>query len=131
MVTSVHGRSLINQSVVSLLKAHRFARQIDDVELPLEETLPLLQQLAELNLGAASIDLARLNMRYKDQLATGAKPLEEFLRAELADVVDRSGIRRTHQYRRGPVRIRPDRPAAGADHDRALRAAGTACGCAP
>jgi glyceraldehyde 3-phosphate dehydrogenase len=95
VVTSVHGRSLINQSVVSLLKAHRFARQIDDVELPLEETLPLLQTLAELNLGAASIDLARLNMRYNAQPATEAKParpLEAFLRTELADVVDRHGF---------------------------------------
>ena len=45
VLTSIHGRSLINQSVISLLKAHRFARQIDDVELPVEETLPLLQVL--------------------------------------------------------------------------------------
>src|SRR5680860_503512 len=65
VVTSVHGRSLVNQSVVSLLKAHRFARQVDEVELPLDETLPLLQALCTLGLGAASIDLARLSAAYK------------------------------------------------------------------
>lgn len=93
VVTSVYGRSLINQSVVDLLKAHRWARQIDDVELPLEETLPMLQILDQLNLGAASIDLARLSLRFKAQKADGEHDnLENFLRTELADVVDRQGI---------------------------------------
>jgi glyceraldehyde 3-phosphate dehydrogenase len=90
VVTSIHGRSLINQSVVSLLKAHRFARQIDEVELPVDETLPLLQALVTLQLGAASIDLARLNARYKE--AGAGQPLEAFLRTELADVVERFGF---------------------------------------
>ncbi|NYE94569.1 glyceraldehyde 3-phosphate dehydrogenase [Psychromicrobium silvestre] len=88
VVTGVYGRSLINQSVMGLLKAHRWARQIDDVELSLEETLPLLRALTELNLGAASIDLAKLNLRLKAQ----EQPLETFLRTELADVVDQQGI---------------------------------------
>ena len=65
VVTSVYGRSLINKSVVGVLKAHRFARHIADVELPLEETLPVLQALCTLRLGAASIDLARLGLAYK------------------------------------------------------------------
>ncbi|TFB50308.1 glyceraldehyde-3-phosphate dehydrogenase [Cryobacterium tagatosivorans] len=89
VVTSVHGRSLVNQSVVGLLKAHRFARQVDDVELPLEETLPLLEALCTLGLGAASIDLARLGAAYKADNA--GRTLAEFLREELAEVVDRWG----------------------------------------
>jgi len=89
VVTSVHGRSLINQSVVSLLKAHRFARQIDEVELPLAETLPLLQALSTLDLGPASIDLARLNAAYK--LDGTDRSLDAFLREELADVVEQRG----------------------------------------
>ncbi|MGO4383460.1 glyceraldehyde-3-phosphate dehydrogenase [Specibacter sp. RAF43] len=88
VVTSIHGRSLINQSVISLLKAHRFARQIDDVELPVQETLPLLESLVTLQLGAASLDLARLNAHFK---ASGGSDLEAFLRTELADIVDRYG----------------------------------------
>lgn len=89
VVISVYGRSLINQSVVGLLKAHRFARQIDNVELPLEETLPVLQVLSTLDLGPASIDLARLGVRFRKEGA--GRSLEEFLRAELADVVGGHG----------------------------------------
>ena len=65
VVTSVYGRPLVNRSVIDILKAHRFARQIDEVELPVSETFPLLQALTELELGAASIDLARLSLKYK------------------------------------------------------------------
>ncbi|TFC52366.1 glyceraldehyde-3-phosphate dehydrogenase [Cryobacterium sp. TMT1-21] len=90
VVTSVHGRGLVNQSVVGLLKAHRFARHIDDAELPLGETLPLLQALSTLRLGAASIDVARLAMAYK--LEGAGQSLDGFLREQLADVVERQGI---------------------------------------
>ncbi len=89
VVISVYGRSLINQSVVGILKAHRFARQIDNVELPLEETLPVLQVLSTLDLGPASIDLARLGVRFRQD--GDGRSLEEFLRAELADVVGGHG----------------------------------------
>ncbi|GAB3561776.1 glyceraldehyde-3-phosphate dehydrogenase [Spelaeicoccus albus] len=89
VVVSIHGRSLINQSVISILKAHRFARQIDEVELPLAETLPILQTLAGLELGQASIDIARLNGRFHDDGA--GRTLEEFLRDELSDIIGQSG----------------------------------------
>ncbi len=89
VVTSVYGRSLVNQSVIGLLKAHRFARQIDDVELPLEDTLPVLQTLATLDLGAASIDLARLSAAYRN--AGAGRSLEQYLRDELAPVIGRQG----------------------------------------
>lgn len=88
VIANVHGRSLINKSPYDLLKAHRFARHIDGVELPLAETLPLLQTLAELELGAASIDVARLNAKFK---ASDSQNLEEFLRDELAEIIGRSG----------------------------------------
>ncbi|MDH6237495.1 glyceraldehyde-3-phosphate dehydrogenase [Cryobacterium sp. CG_9.6] len=90
VVTSVFGRGLNNKSVIGLLKAHRFARHIADVELPLEETLPILQTLRRLNLGAASIDLARLAIAYRQD--ADERSLEEFLRAQLADIVDQHGL---------------------------------------
>ncbi|UKA61348.1 glyceraldehyde-3-phosphate dehydrogenase [Arthrobacter sp. FW306-04-A] len=89
VVTSIHGRSLINKSSMNILKAHRFARRMSKDELLLEETAPLLNTLAELELGAAAIDIARLNEKYKAE-APGT-PLEDFLRAELAEVVGRRG----------------------------------------
>ena len=38
----LHSRSLVNKSVVSILKTHRFARQIAGEELSVTETLPFL-----------------------------------------------------------------------------------------
>ncbi|MFO7689654.1 MAG: glyceraldehyde-3-phosphate dehydrogenase [Cryobacterium sp.] len=90
VVTSVYGRSLINKSVVGLLKAHRFARHIADVELPLEETLPILQALTTLNLGAASLDLARLALAFRS--CEPEVTLIDFLREELAPLVDQHGL---------------------------------------
>lgn len=89
VVTSIHGRSLINKSSMNILKAHRFARRMSKDELLLEETAPLLNTLAGLELGAAAIDIARLNEKYKAE-APGT-PLEDFLRAELAGIVGRRG----------------------------------------
>ena len=51
VVTSIHGRSLVNKSTMNILKAHRFARRVDKDELLLEETAPLLNILARLELG--------------------------------------------------------------------------------
>jgi glyceraldehyde 3-phosphate dehydrogenase len=61
----LHSRSLVNKSVVSILKTHRFARMIEGEELSVVETFPFLQAIAELDLGAAKIDLALLLAAYK------------------------------------------------------------------
>jgi glyceraldehyde 3-phosphate dehydrogenase len=89
VVTSIHGRSLINKSTMSILKAHRFARRMSKEELRLEETAPLLEALTKLELGAAAIDVARLVEKYRVE-GSGAT-LDEFLRAELAEVVGKRG----------------------------------------
>ena len=88
VVTGIHGRQLVNQSAIDILKAHRFARQIDEIELPIAETLPLVQAMTTLDLGASSIDLARLNNKFKK---SGSTDLESFLREELSDVVGKKG----------------------------------------
>ncbi|WP_281274796.1 glyceraldehyde-3-phosphate dehydrogenase [Arthrobacter crusticola] len=89
VVTSIHGRSLINKSTMNILKAHRFARRISTEELRLEDTLPMLEILSRLDLGAAAIDIARLRSKY--DLEGGSRSLEDFLRGELADVVGKGG----------------------------------------
>ncbi|AMM34495.1 Glyceraldehyde-3-phosphate dehydrogenase [Sinomonas atrocyanea] len=89
VVMSVYGRALTNRSTLEILKAHRFARRVSKEELPLEETAPLLTALSQLELGAADIDIALLNQRFRD--GGGACGLEEFLRRELADVVGKRG----------------------------------------
>ena len=89
VIVNIHGRSLIRNSPMEILKAHRFARRISEDELPLEETAPILNSLAQLELGAAEIDIALLNQKFK-KTVTGAT-LEEFLRAELSDLLGKRG----------------------------------------
>ncbi|MFE6686873.1 glyceraldehyde-3-phosphate dehydrogenase [Streptomyces sp. NPDC057743] len=61
----LHSRSLVNKSVVSILKTHRFARQIAGEELSVTETLPFLQALTTLDLGPAQIDIGMLAATYR------------------------------------------------------------------
>ncbi|MGW0998433.1 glyceraldehyde-3-phosphate dehydrogenase [Streptomyces sp. NPDC002520] len=61
----LHSRSLVNKSVVSILKTHRFARQIAGEELSVTETMPFLQALTTLDLGPSQIDLGLLAETYK------------------------------------------------------------------
>ncbi|NGO74373.1 glyceraldehyde-3-phosphate dehydrogenase [Streptomyces sp. YC504] len=61
----LHSRSLVNKSVVSLLKTHRFVRQIAGEELSVTETLPFLEALTTLDLGPSQIDIGRLAEEYR------------------------------------------------------------------
>ncbi len=89
VVTSIHGRSLINKSTMNILKAHRFARRLSTEELRLEDTAPLLKILTGLDLGAAAIDIARLRLKFDSE--GGGRPLEDFVREELSDIVGKGG----------------------------------------
>ena len=87
VVTSIYGRSLINRSVIQILKAHRFARhrQADESELSVHETFAVLKEMSSLKLGAASVDLGKLVVKFK---ADGnGRAIEQFVRDELATVV--------------------------------------------
>ncbi|HYQ39653.1 MAG TPA: glyceraldehyde-3-phosphate dehydrogenase [Pseudomonas sp.] len=89
VVTSIYGRGLIKRSVIGILKAHRFARQIDDAELSVHDTFPILQVLSTLELGAASVDLGRMAVKFKQE--GNGRSVEQFVREELADVVGKQG----------------------------------------
>ncbi|WP_022890819.1 glyceraldehyde-3-phosphate dehydrogenase [Agromyces italicus] len=92
VVTSIHGRRLINRSAVELLKAHRFARQAGDEELDLVDTMRVLEVLREIAPGPASVDVARIVGRYADAVGEGdARELVDFVRAELAPVIAEAG----------------------------------------
>ncbi|MGW5318111.1 glyceraldehyde-3-phosphate dehydrogenase [Nocardia thailandica] len=81
----LHSRSLVNKSVISILRTHRFARQIEGEELSVDETLPFLQALSHLDLGPCKVDLGRLVTAYR---AEGAgRSVAEFTAATLAEVI--------------------------------------------
>lgn len=95
----LHSRSLVNKSVVSILKTHRFARQIAGEELSVTETLPFLQALTTLDLGPSQIDIALLAETYRTddrglsveeftaEAVAGATGADKIERREPRDVV--------------------------------------------
>ncbi|GAA1199503.1 glyceraldehyde 3-phosphate dehydrogenase [Kitasatospora gansuensis] len=81
----LYSRSLVNKSVVSILKTHRFARQIAGGELSVTETLPFLRALTSLDLGPSQIDLGMLAATYKND--TRGLTVEEFTAEAVAGAV--------------------------------------------
>ncbi|MEV6253115.1 glyceraldehyde-3-phosphate dehydrogenase [Nocardia sp. NPDC051911] len=82
----LHSRSLVNKSVISILRTHRFARQIEGEELSVDETLPFLRVLSELDLGPCKIDLGQLVMTYRAD--DRGLSIREFTAAVLAEVTN-------------------------------------------
>jgi len=87
VVASIYGRALINQSVINILKAHRFVRQVEAEELSVHDTYPILEVLDRLNLGQAHIDVGKLANQYNK--VRDSQSLEDFLREAVEPVVDR------------------------------------------
>ncbi len=84
VVTSIFGRPIINRSVIDILKAHKFARQIEDNGLSVRETYPVLTVLGGLDLGPARIDIGKLAAGYR---TVGAgQSLEEYITEQVAPV---------------------------------------------
>ncbi|MGW3953648.1 glyceraldehyde-3-phosphate dehydrogenase [Streptomyces sp. NPDC004752] len=92
-------RSLVNKSVVSILKTHRFARQIAGEELSVTETMPFLHALTALDLGPSQIDIGMLAAKYRSderglsvaaftaEAVAGATGANKLARREGRDVV--------------------------------------------
>lgn len=85
VVTSIFGRLLVNVTDIDIIKSHRYARRVVEKELPLEQTLPVLRELVEMNLGTASIDIGSLASRYNKD--SEGLTLREYLERELAEVI--------------------------------------------
>lgn len=80
VVMSVHGRSLVGRSPIDIIRAHSFARKIDEVELPLVETSAIVTALARIQPGPASVDLALLANAFRE---SGSDDLDAYLRETL------------------------------------------------
>lgn len=84
VVTSIFGRSVINHSVINLLKSHRFVKQVEGHELHPRDTLAVLKGMDQLNLGPCHVDIAKLAIKYSDEFSN--QSMDAYLQKELADV---------------------------------------------
>lgn len=85
IVMSVHGRSLVGRSPIDIIRAHSYARKIDEVELPLEESCAIVEALADIQPGPVSLDLALLAHGFRKSQVTD---LRAYLREQLVSVLD-------------------------------------------
>ena len=82
----IYGRSLVNKSVIDIMKSHRFARQVERSELSEFETWPVVQELAQLNLGPAHIDIGRITSSYMQD--DRGLSISDYVREEVGAAAD-------------------------------------------
>jgi glyceraldehyde 3-phosphate dehydrogenase len=81
----MYGKSMVNKSVIDLMKSHRFVRQVEKNELSEFDTAPMLQAIAKLHLGPAHVDIGKLVVKY--QTLNQSLSLENFVTAQLSGCV--------------------------------------------
>jgi len=84
VVVSIFGRLLVGATDIDIIKAHRYARRVADREMKLDQTLPVLRELVDMDLGTATIDLGRLATGFEK---SGGTDLRAYLDEQLADIV--------------------------------------------
>ena len=70
----IYGRALQNKSVTSIMKSHRFVRQVGRNEMSEFESHPVLMALAKLDLWHCQIDLGKLTVKYMELQENGTAP---------------------------------------------------------
>lgn len=81
----IHGVPLYNQSVIDLMKAHRFVRQIEQNEMSEFETHPVLEILCKLDLAPAHIDIGKLTSNFMAD--NEALSLEDYVKKESREIL--------------------------------------------
>jgi glyceraldehyde 3-phosphate dehydrogenase len=86
VTTTVYSRSLVNKSVIQILKNHRFVKQIEDSELSVVDTFPILQEVIKLDLGPCRLDIGKLAVEFKK--GDHGLSIEEYVRGQLTEAVN-------------------------------------------
>ena len=84
VVTTIYGRSLVHNSTIDILKAHRFARQVIKDELCMFSSFAVLQALSRLDLAPTRIDIGKLTTRFHKSKAN--VDVDAFVRGQLAEI---------------------------------------------
>ncbi|MDG1986632.1 MAG: glyceraldehyde-3-phosphate dehydrogenase [Halieaceae bacterium] len=83
----IYGHSLVNQSVLQIMKIHRYVRQVEKNELSEFETYPILQNMMDLDLGPAHIDIGRLAVNYFDKNMANGGSVDQYVKGELNQLI--------------------------------------------
>ncbi|EDY86819.1 glyceraldehyde 3-phosphate dehydrogenase [gamma proteobacterium HTCC5015] len=89
VILRMYNRPLINISTIQLLKDHRYVRQFEGTELPVEDSFEVLKAMSQMELGPARVDLGKLTMQW---IKSGKNvSAADFVREKLADIIDDKG----------------------------------------
>jgi glyceraldehyde 3-phosphate dehydrogenase len=91
----IYGKSLLNESPVAIMKAHRFARQSDNNELSELETYPILKYIETLDLADCEIDVGEIAVKcpFFEDIKNDDSKIGEFIDAELESVINKQSNR--------------------------------------
>ena len=91
----IYGKSLVNESPVAIMKAHRFARQTDDNELSELETYPILQYISSLNLQDCEIDIGEIAVKcpFFNDIKNDTSKIPDYINNELQSVINKESNR--------------------------------------
>lgn len=84
----IYGQSLVNKSVLDIMQAHRYVRQVEDNELSEFETAPVLDVMRALPLGPSHIDVGRLAVSYFDHGEGTDLTLEQYIEQQLGYLIN-------------------------------------------
>ena len=91
----VYGKSLVNESPVAIMKAHRFARQSDNNELSELETYPILKYIETLDLADCEIDVGEIAVKcpFFEDIKNDDSNIGDYIDAELKSVINMKSSR--------------------------------------
>jgi glyceraldehyde 3-phosphate dehydrogenase len=82
-----YDKSLVNKSVLDVMKLHRYVRQVEDNELSERETHPVLEVVSQLDLCPSHIDVGRLAVNYYHKRHGEGMTVEEYVRDQLSHLI--------------------------------------------
>ncbi|MHC4938014.1 MAG: glyceraldehyde-3-phosphate dehydrogenase [Planctomycetota bacterium] len=99
VIVIMYGRPLLGNAPIDILRQHRWVRQVEEGELSIHDTLPLLEEISKLTLRPCRVDLGKLAVEWirggrsqdvagfvRDRLS-GSEDLPERVIEEPQDVV--------------------------------------------
>ena len=91
----IYGKSLVNESPVAIMKAHRFARQSDNNELSELETYPILKYIETLDLADCEIDVGEIAVKcpFFEDIKNDDNKIGDFINSELESVLNKKSNR--------------------------------------
>ncbi|MFC5386670.1 glyceraldehyde-3-phosphate dehydrogenase [Aquamicrobium segne] len=90
---TIYSRSLVNKSVIQILKTHRFVRQIENAELSVVDTLPILTEVSKLELGPCQVDIGKLTVAYMADNRN--QSVADYVRQELNEAITETPVKPT------------------------------------